>query len=103
MIPLKQCPTCGDEMAAERVKEILRSGIDVISVEVVASVCHFCGEQIYDLETWREFDRINKMLDDCDMDAIENLSDTPEMRIVFRNITTAPLRGVRDTTFVKRG
>ncbi len=103
MIPLKKCPTCGDEMAAERVKEILRSGIDVISVEVPASVCHFCGEQVIDSRTWREFDRINKMLDDCDMDAIENLSDTPEMRIVFRSIITAPIRGVRETPFVKRG
>ena len=102
MKPLKKCPTCGDEMVAERVKEILRSGIDVISVEVPASVCHFCGEQVIDMQTSREFDRINKMLDDCDMDAIENLSDTPEMRIVFISIITAPLIGVRETTFVKR-
>ena len=103
MIPLKKCPTCGDEMVAEKTKQILRSGIDVISVEVVASVCHFCGEVIFDSQAWREFDRIEKMLDDCDMDAIESLSDTPDMRIVFRNITTAPLQGVRETAFIKRG
>ena len=103
MIPLKKCPTCGDKMVAEKVKEILRSGADVISVEFVAGVCHFCGEVIFDSRTWRELDRIEKMLDDCDMDAIESLADTPDMRIVFRNIATAPYRGVRETAFVKRG
>ena len=99
----RRCPTCGSAMVAEKTKEILRSGADVISVEVVAGVCHFCGEQVYDSPTCREFDRINKMLDVCDMDAIENLSDTPDMRIVFRNISTAPYRGVRETPFVKWG
>ena len=99
----EQCPTCGDEMVAEKTKRILRCGIDAISVEVVAGVCHFCGEVIFDSRTWRELDRIEKMLADCDMDAIENLSDTPDMRIVFRNISSAPYRGVRETAFVKRG
>ena len=99
----EQCHTCGGKMVAEKVKEILRSGADVISVEVVAGVCHFCGEVIFDSRTWRELDRIEKMLDDCDMDAIESLADTPDMRIVFRNIATAPYRGVRETAFVKRG
>ena len=103
MIPLKKCPTCGDEMVAEKTKQILRSGADVISVEVVAGVCHFCGEVLFDMKTCDEFDRIDKMLDDCDMDAIESLADTPDMRIVFRSIVTAPFQGVRETAFVKRG
>ena len=103
MILSKRCPTCGDEMTVEKTKRVLRCGLDAISVEVATGVCHFCGEQVYDGQTWEEFDRIRKMLKDRDMDAIENLSDTPEMRIVFRVINTAPCGGVRETPFVKRG
>lgn len=99
----RRCPTCGEAMAAEKTKQLLRSGIDVISVEVVANVCRFCGEMLFDMPTSRELNRIRGMLRECDMDAIENLSDTPDMRIVFRNIRTAPYRGVRETPFVKWG
>ena len=101
--PGEKCPTCGGEMAADKVKEVLRCGMDAISVEVVAGVCHFCGDQLYDMETCREISRVRKMLKDRDMDAIVSLSDTPEMRIVFRVINTAPCGGVRETPFVKRG
>ena len=99
----KKCHTCGNKMVAEKTKRVLRCGIDAISVEVVAGVCRFCGEIIFDTPTWREFNRIKDMLRDCDMDAIESLSDTPDMRIVFRNISSAPYRGVRETPFVKWG
>ena len=99
----KKCHTCGNKMVAEKTKQLLRCGIDVISVEVVANVCHFCGEMLFDMSTSREFNRIRGMLRECDMDAIESLSDTPDMRIVFRSINTAPYRGVRETPFVKWG
>ena len=101
--PGRRCPTCGDAMAAEKVKEVLRCGMDAISVEVPAGVCHFCGEVVINSQTWKEFSRIRKMLKDRDMDAIESLSDTPEMRVVFRVINTAPCGGVRETPFIKRG
>ncbi len=47
MLPFKQCPVCGGELASKEVEKLLRGGVNTAVVSVQAEVCLHCGVTVY--------------------------------------------------------
>jgi YgiT-type zinc finger domain-containing protein len=62
MLPFKQCPVCGGEMAEKEVEKLLRGGNHTAVVRVKAEVCLHCGERLYSKETISRFEQIRTKL-----------------------------------------
>lgn len=62
MTYVKQCPTCGGQVLAKAVTEVLSGGINTAFLKVTVGVCRRCGERLYAPETVRRFEEIEAKL-----------------------------------------
>lgn len=63
MLPFNRCPVCGGEVVEKEVEKLIRGGIHVAVIRVMAEVCTHCGERIYSPETVSRFEEIRSKLE----------------------------------------
>ncbi len=63
MMPFEKCPVCGGELVKKKVEKLIRGGIHVAIIKVMAEVCLHCGERLYSQESIQKFEEIRKKLE----------------------------------------
>jgi YgiT-type zinc finger domain-containing protein len=76
MKPFSKCPVCGGEVVEKEVEKLLRGGVNVAVVEVMAEVCLHCGERLYAVETVRLFEQIRAKLARQDVEDFQPLGQS---------------------------
>ena len=58
----EKCAVCGGQMIEKKVEKLLRGGINMASLNVMAEVCLHCGERFYTPEIIERFEKIELKL-----------------------------------------
>jgi len=58
----EKCAVCGGQMLEKKVEKLLRGGINMASLNVMAEVCLHCGERFYTPEIIERFEKIELKL-----------------------------------------
>jgi hypothetical protein len=56
VIPFQQCSICGSKMETAKVEKSLFAGGNLVAVCVEAEVCSCCGENLYSVESVKQFE-----------------------------------------------
>lgn len=76
MTPFERCPICGGDLVEKEVEKLLRGGIHIAVLKVIAEVCLHCGERLYPQETVRQFEEIRIKLERQDTSDFEPLGQS---------------------------
>lgn len=76
MTPFERCPICGGDLVEKEVEKLLRGGIHIAVLKVIAEVCLHCGERLYPQETVRQFEEIRIKLQRQDTSDFEPLGQS---------------------------
>lgn len=58
----EKCAVCGGHLIEKKVEKLLRGGINMASLNVMAEVCLHCGERFYTPEIIERFEKIELKL-----------------------------------------
>lgn len=76
MIPFDKCPICGGELVEKEVEELLKGGVHIAVLKVMAQVCLRCGERLYSAEVVRRFEQIRQKLERQEVAEFQPLGQT---------------------------